>query len=158
MKPPSEKGLGDVLSNPNGLRRLVDRVLSEGDGSRNSEQFLRHLADLHGEDPDAVIESLHRDDPLSRVILKTFGVEPKLPDLGGVKADRERHWREYDLLRELRLSGLKGKRLWEALKQRLRTDVDVESLRKSVTRTKKKYRIAIAYSEMREEPVRADRT
>jgi len=101
------RSLGDLLGDPEWVRSRHEQPRIE------AENLVAALSVLVGEDPDRVLEGLHKDEPLARAVRKLLSVERSPVNTGGRPRETEKHLRELAVLVGLQEQGLRGGALYD---------------------------------------------
>ncbi|WP_156647699.1 hypothetical protein [Methylobacterium sp. Leaf87] len=107
------RSLGDLLSDPEWVRSRQEQPRIE------AENLVSALSILVGEDPDRVLEGLHKDEPLARALRKLLAIEAVPVNVGGRPRETEKHLRELAVLVGFKEQGLKGRALYDQVRAEL---------------------------------------
>lgn len=127
-----DRQLGDLLGDAEWVRSRREQPRIEAEG------LVAALSILVGEDPERVLEALHKDEPLARTFRKLLAIDRKRANPGGRPRETDKHLAELATLVGLEEEGVKGRAKYDEARARLGyapgSGPDDNTLRKNRTR------------------------
>lgn len=127
-----DRQLGDLLGDAEWVRSRKEQPRIE------AEDLMAALSILVGENPERVLEALHKDEPLARTVRKLLALDRQRVNTGGRPRETDKHLTELATLVALEVEGFKGRAKYDEARARLGyapgCGPDDNTLRKNRTR------------------------